>query len=184
MQQIWHGLQVHQIIEGVFMETGFEGLDKALNSEFTVETAEKSIDKFNDIKNSMVEKSKAGTYTLEDEEYMRFELKTLIQGSRMIMDKLERDIKIGSQPRVFEVYSALLKTTFDGLKELRELNKTVTDLQIESDKPKTDVGTINNTTNNILLTGKDLFAMIKNAKDNNSLNTVEAKFDFGDISKI
>ena len=168
------------------METGFEGLDKAMNSEFTenLEAVEKRLANFDTVKTAMVEKSKSGRYTLEDEEYMRFEIKTLIQGSRMIMDKLEKDIKIGSQPRVFEVYSALLKTTFDGLKELRELNRTVVDLEIESNKPSSETGIINNTTNNILLSSKDLFKMIQSAKDNNSMKAVEAKFDFGDTTKI
>lgn len=171
------------------MQSGFEGLDKSLNTNFdsALDDVEKSLDTFNSKKELMVEKSKSGTYTLEDEEYLRFELKTLIQGSRVIMDKLERDIKIGSQPRVYEVYSALLKTTIDGLKELRELNKTVTDLEIESDKPKiTKDGaqTINNTTNNVILTGKDLLSMIKSAQQVNQLNAIEARFDFGDKNNL
>jgi len=170
------------------MQNGFEGLDKAMNNDFSgsLDDAEKRIDNFVSVKTAMVEKAKSGTYTLEDEEYLRFELKTLIQGSRMIMDKLERDIKIGSQPRVYEVYSALLKTTFDGLKELRELNKTVTDLEIESDKPKIsqDGKVINNTTNNFVLTGKDLLSMISNAKQSNQLNSIEAKFELGSVDKI
>ena len=171
------------------MENGFEGLDKSLNTNFdsALDDVEKSLDSFNSKKGAMVEKSKNGTYTLEDEEYLRFELKTLIQGSRVIMDKLEKDIKIGSQPRVYEVYSALLKTTIDGLKELRELNKTVTDLEIESDKPKiTKDGaqTINNTTNNVILTGKDLLSMIRSAKEVNQLNTIEAKFELGDKNSL
>ena len=170
------------------MQNGFEGLDKAMNNDFSgsLDDAEKRIDNFVSVKTAMVEKAKSGTYTLEDEEYLRFELKTLIQGSRMIMDKLEKDIKIGSQPRVYEVYSALLKTTFDGLKELRELNKTVTDLEIESDKPKIsqDGKVINNTTNNFVLTGKDLLNMISNAKKENQLNSIEAKFELGDHNKL
>lgn len=170
------------------METGFEGLNKKLNADFdgTLDDVENTLDSFNSKKTAMVEKAKNGTYTLEDEEYLRFELKTLIQGSRMIMDKLERDIKIGSQPRVYEVYSALLKTTIDGLKELRELNKTVTDLEIESDKPRIsgDGKTINNTTNNVILTGKDLLSMIRLAKEENQLNTIDAKFDFGDQNRL
>lgn len=171
------------------MQSGFEGLDKSLNTNFdsALDDVEKSLDTFNSKKELMVEKSKSGTYTLEDEEYLRFELKTLIQGSRIIMDKLEKDIKIGSQPRVYEVYSALLKTTIDGLKELRELNKTVTDLEIESDKPKISkdgTQTINNTTNNVILTGKDLLSMIKSAKEVNQLNAIEAKFEFGDKNNL
>jgi hypothetical protein len=170
------------------MENGFEGLNKKLNADFdgTLDDVENALDSFNNKKTVMVEKSRNGTYTLEDEEYLRFELKTLIQGSRMIMDKLEKDIKIGSQPRVYEVYSALLKTTIDGLKELRELNKTVTDLEIESDKPKasSDGKTINNTTNNVILTGKDLLTMIRSAKEENQLNTIEATFEFGDKNSL
>jgi Xaa-Pro aminopeptidase len=171
------------------MENGFEGLNKKLNADFdgTLDDVENALDSFNNKKTVMVEKSKNGTYTLEDEEYLRFELKTLIQGSRVIMDKLEKDIKIGSQPRVYEVYSALLKTTIDGLKELRELNKTVTDLEIESDKPKVSAGdgkTINNTTNNVILTGKDLLTMIRSAKEENQLNTIEARFELGDHNNL
>lgn len=171
------------------MESGFEGLNKKLNADFdeTLDDVETALDSFNDKKTVMVEKSKNGTYTLEDEEYLRFELKTLIQGSRFIMDKLEKDIKIGSQPRVYEVYSALLKTTIEGLKELRELNKTVTDLEIESDKPRgaaSDGKTINNTTNNVILTGKDLLSMIRVASQENQLNTIEAKFELGDATKL
>lgn len=179
------------------MESGFEGLDSKLNTNFheALDNVESALDNFNNKKTEMIEKSKIGEYTLDDEEYLRFELKTLVQGSRLIMDKLERDIKIGSQPRIYEVYSALLKTTIDGLKELRELNNNVTNFKVIADKPKLAMiqaansaklpaPTVNNTTTNVILTGKDLLSMIKSAKDESTIHAIDATFEFGDVTKL
>ena len=52
------------------MQNGFEGIDKAMNTNFdsALDDVEKSLDNFNSKKTALVEKSKNGTYTLEDED--------------------------------------------------------------------------------------------------------------------
>jgi len=122
---------------------------------------------------------------------MEFELKTTINDMKAVLATLQEDIKIGSQPRMFEVYATLSKSVLDGIKELRDLNMDIENLKIKKEamslkqqiaRKSPDNG--GNTTNNVnlMLSGKDLFSMLNKAKLDSELNEIDAEFDVGDTS--
>jgi hypothetical protein len=167
------------------MNSGFEGLDDALDIDYDVD---KEIDEVA-TRTEKLEKSKyeiakkpRDEINISDQEYLVMELKMIIANSRNILEVLEQDIKIGTQPRYHEVYATLTKSVIDGLKELRELNQSVANLEIQ--KEKLELKKVNpngsmqiGTQVNMNLTGKDLFKMIKQAKSESELNVIEADFE-------
>lgn len=165
------------------MNTGFEGLDDALGTEYqnsnatdkAAQTAKK-LDALSKKKNSDI--------TLEDKEYMAFEIKTMIEDSRRVLDILEQDLKIGAQPRSFEVYATLTKAVLDGVKELRELHNNIEQLKLSKEKlelKRTSTEMIAGQPNvSIKLTGPELFKMINDAKSNSELNRIDAEFEIVD----
>ncbi len=171
------------------MNSGFEGLDDALNTDYDVDKEIDNISERSELLNKTKTEVSKNTdnsldATIEDKEYIAMELKMIIQNSRNILDVLEQDIKIGTQPRYHEVYATLTKSIIDGLKELRELNQTVVQLRLQ--KEKIELKRISSSQNNNLqigtqvnmnLTGKDLFKMIESAKTNSSLNAIDVDFE-------
>jgi hypothetical protein len=166
------------------MQSGFENLNDALDANYDVDDELKEINektkRFDLIRKEIAQKEKQNE--LEDKEYLEFELKTLISNNRRVLDILEQDIKIGTKPRYHEVYATLTKSVLDGIKELRELNKTIADLKFQ--KEKLEVRKMQNsltgsqqTQVNFRLTGKDLFDMIEAAKSSSQLNVVDAEFE-------
>lgn len=111
--------------------------------------------------------------SIEDKEYLQFELKNLIQNGVNTLEKLSEDIKIGSSPRTHEVYFNGLGAVRELLKELKELN--LDDLNVSKESPKESV--VNNTQINFNLTSSNILDMIKKAKETSEMNKIEAKFD-------
>jgi len=169
------------------MNTGFEGLDDALNTDYSVDTdlnqlSEKS-EQFEKNKKAIVSKPDA---TIDDKEYLELELKTLIQDTRRVMEILENDIKIGCKPRYHEVYATLGKSALDGIKELRGLHIGIANLKLQKEKieyKRNRSDTINNTQVNFNLSGNDLFDMITHAKETSQLKDVTAEFHLTDGGK-
>ena len=110
--------------------------------------------------------------TLEDQIFMKETLTNMINNGQKVLEVLQRDIKIGSQPRQIEVYFNGMGKVADTIKSLMELQKTVVELKIKT-KETNKKG---NVTVNQFLTSKDLLKMVKNAEDNNETNRIEADF--------
>lgn len=172
------------------MNTGFEGLDDALETTYdpdkTLEDANNSIQKYETAKVAVISET-----TLADKEFMELELKSSIHTMKTVLSVLQEDIKIGSQPRMFEVYATLSKSVLDGIKELRDLNMDIENLKIKQEairikrmlaEPKANGSNGGNQTNVMILGGNDLFNMINSAKQNSQLNEIDAEFDVGDTS--
>lgn len=172
------------------MESGFEGLDDALNIDY--EAVDKELTEINDRSNQLEESKKEIAKhkqddldaTIEDKEYLAMELKMIIQNSRNILEVLEQDIKIGTKPRYHEVYATLTKSVLDGLKELRELNNNVAQLKLQKEKLNIKRASANDKTSmqigtqvNMQMTGGDFFKMVEDAKKQSSLNNIEPTFD-------
>jgi hypothetical protein len=171
--------------------TGFEALNDALNVDYDVDKEIENInaqsERFSAIRKEISDKEK--NTELEDKEYLEFELKTLIANNRRVLDILEQDIKIGTKPRYHEVYATLTKSVLDGIRELRELNKTIADIKFQKEKlevrkmqnslPSTQMAHVN-----FQLTGKDLFDMINIAKRSSQLNAVDAVFEVDSAAVI
>jgi len=171
-------------------DTGFDGIDEVLDSSF-----EKTEDSVADAKSLLsnygdLADRKTTSSTIQDKEFMELELKTSINDMKNVLATLQEDIKIGSQPRMFEVYATLSKTVLDGIKELRDLNMDIENLKIKQEAMGLKKQIASNsqhgpaTTNNlnVMLSGKDLFSMLNKAKVDSELNEIDAEFDVGDSS--
>lgn len=163
------------------MNTGFEGIDDALNIEYEEDETLKSATEINTKLTNLITKSDSSDDEIDDKEYLELELKMLIQSTRNIMTVLEQDIKVGSKPRYHEVYATLTKTLIDGIKELRELNQSKINNKINRKKLEIKEKSIKNNlpqqTLNLQLSGSDLFKMLETAKSASTLNTVNADFE-------
>lgn len=161
----------------------FDKLSESLGTSFVPATSaaeatieneiENEIQEFEKKKNEIAKMCEKVDLTLEDKDYLQMETRTLIQNGRIVLDKLQGEIKQGSSPRMYEVYSVLLSTIMTGLRELRELNKLV--LEIEK-RNRDSVPGIPGATLNVFLTSKDMVQMLKKAKQENSLNAVDGEF--------
>jgi hypothetical protein len=73
-------------------------------------------------------------YDLEDRAYMKTQLKSLISDNRAVMDCIESQLKIGTNPHLFEVYASMSKTVADNIMRLAKIDQMVTDYKIVEDK--------------------------------------------------
>jgi hypothetical protein len=89
------------------------------------------------------------------------------------MDKLQQDLKIGSTPRQNEVFGQLANAKSNAIRELIFMNKAILEAKVRMRKKETPK---NMTVNNLNLSSSDLLKLVNNAKKNNSLKGVEAKF--------
>jgi len=158
----------------------FDKIAKKLNTEFKEENPEKTktiekistdIQEFEDKKNELIESTK--NQTLEDKNYLQTEIKGIVDCGKNVLEKLQNEIKVGSSARIYEVYADLMNSVINGLKELRELNKTVYDIETIND----DLGQTSKPANiNIVMDAKELLKHINDAKQKNELNAIDAEF--------
>jgi hypothetical protein len=165
----------------------FEKLSDALDVEFeNEEITAKAVEIKKSTKN-IVDTLNKDEWSLDDKAYMEFEIKETIENIDSVMGQLRSDIKIGTPPRTHEVYATLAKIKIDALKELRELNRSVIDMKVAKAKTtgsSSSSGSGNIQVNNYNMSSSELLKMVKNAKNNNSMNEIEAKFqiDEKDVS--
>jgi hypothetical protein len=137
-----------------------------MNNEFTMP---KEAEEFKEKKNELVKRSEK--VTLEDKEFLQDEIKQLIYQGKCVLDKINKDLKLGSQPRMFEVYGSVFNSVMTGIKELRELNKNVADIEIKHN-PSGGLSSVN-----LKLTAKELATLVKDTTKemNNAKIRIEAK---------
>ena len=63
-------------------------------------------------------------------------------------------LKVGSQPRMFEVYGSVYTSVMNAMRELRELNKNVADIDIKTNPNQKK-------TTNVQMTASELSKLIK-----------------------
>lgn len=73
-------------------------------------------------------------YDLEDRAYMKAQLMSLISDNRAVMDTIESQLKIGTNPHLFDVYTSLSKTVADNIMKLAKIDQMVTDFKVIEDK--------------------------------------------------
>lgn len=156
------------------MNETFDKLDNEFNTPATVENPTKELEVFQQQKNELVAKT-VQVKTLEDKEFLQTEIKSLIENSKRVLDIIQKDIKIGSPPRMAEVYAKLLTSTIEGIRELRELNQTLANMQMFKDSDEVPKATLN-----VKMTGKELISLIKSAKDNSQMKEISAEFQKND----
>ena len=155
-----------------------DGLNKQFETSFeeSVVKVENEIKAVEERKNEISEIVEGKHLTLQDQEFLRDEIKSLIETTTMVMNQLRDDLKIGSPPRLYEVFSTLANSKIAQLKELRELEKTIMNAQLFS--PDIDGGNGKNKAgkSEITMTGSALLDLIKEAKEKNTMDKVDAEF--------
>lgn len=123
------------------LEDPFEELCETfdIDGEESPEIIEAKVEeKKEELHNRLAEVSEATSskqkYDLQDKELIRLELQTLIEENKMVLQALGDQCKAGAAPRLFEVYANLSNTVRDSLRELRDINKTITDYQVIEDR--------------------------------------------------
>lgn len=156
----------------------YSGLNEKLNSSFnfdeTVDNLKKDIQIVDQKKNEISTTIKSSQY-LVDQEYLLTDIKTLIQINRNVLEKLDQDIKIGSDARKYEVFAELSTSIVNQYRSLIELNKIIYDakkkeeLQANMIAPKEK--------DKIVMSHTQLIDMIQTARDSNQMKKIDIKFD-------
>ena len=145
------------------MNTSFEG-----NGNFALDDVKNAIDK----KKELMKKN-VNDLSLKDAEYMREEIVSILAVLETGLDKLVTDLKAGSPPRLYEVLATMSNSKIAAVKELRELNKTIVEVEKKLDPNHQEK--VKNVTVNI--TSSDLQEMVKNATDVSQLKEIDGHFD-------
>lgn len=161
------------------MKETFTNLSDALDSDFESstdlgETIDEKLEIIESAKTEIVEKVEEGDTTIEDKKYMEDTLKLMIESGKKVLTILEKDIKIGSQPRQAEVYFNGMGKVADTVRSLMDLNKSVVELKIKDTKAQNS-GTKNLTVNQYY-TSSDLLKMARQAEEESSLKEIKAEF--------
>jgi len=161
---------------------GFEGLTSAFNiNDEEFKKIIKEVDRdMNLIENKKTEielKVKSPTTLLQDQDFIRTELRSLIMSARTVMYKVEQDIKIGTDNRKIEVYAKLIEAIGKQYNSLIELNKNIFDAQVQVGA--VDIKNIG-ANNKISLSSEQLLDMINKASATSEMNKIEATFTIED----
>jgi len=144
----------------------FNGLAEAfdMNNEFNMP---EEVKEFENKKTALV--ASADKRLIEDKEFLQEEIKFMIEQGKMVLDKIQKDLKVGSQPRMFEVYGSVYTSVMNAMKELRELNKNVADVSIKTNPEQQQK------TNNIQMTASELSKLIKTTSKELEIKKLQEK---------
>lgn len=105
-------------------------INETLAETFDIDLSEKQVKdtsaRIEEIKSDVAQQK----YTLEDKEYIRAELQSLIELNRTVLETLSEQCKMGAPPRMYEVFSTLSNSVATNLMSLAKLNQTMTDYQV------------------------------------------------------
>ena len=163
------------------IEKSFEGLTSAFDTSFKMEdkdveelinNTEKQVQQIEEKKNELVLNKKE--LMIKDQTFLETELKSLIMNTRSMLFKLETEIKIGSKSGYFDSYAKLSTAVANQLKELRELNVSVVQMELEKHKLGRDINSDKRAT--ILLDANSLMEYVENIEKNNQMKKIDATF--------
>jgi len=164
------------------LNKNFKGLNDKLGTDYVdKDYALKVIkDIKNEVKEMNVVKSELTSMIskpliLQDQEFLREQSKSLLLNARTVLQRLEKDLKIGSDSRMFEAWAKSVDSVVKLLAELRTLNVDIAKLDKEVDTKKDNI--LNKKMN---LSMGALFDMISNAEKNNQTNKIDADFKIVD----
>ncbi len=157
----------------------FDKMSKALDTEFDGAVIENQLAEIEEIKNEVSTTIVSDDVSFEDKEYLQGMLKQIIASSMHVMQVCSESIKIGSNAREKEVFFNGAGKLVEACKELRELNKTVSDIKVQEKKANSST-TNNNLTVSMKMSGRDMLNWINNLEDaqkNNNMNEISTDFD-------
>lgn len=123
---------------------------------------------------NIVKDNKNQALVLGDQQFLQRHVKHLIGDTLDVMDTLKRDLKIGTGARKFEAYSALANSATAQIKELRELNKMIADMEIfqgEIDNKQ------NKSTIDVKMNSVDFMNFVRNIRKESELSKIDAEFE-------
>ena len=103
---------------------------------------------------------------IQDQQYIRKELKADIELLGDVTETLRMDLKQGSKPLEFQTFAVLMRERREHLREYKELNKEIAEIQ--RGVPGDGVHGTNITNNTLILSGNEAFDMILAARDKNN----------------
>ena len=161
---------------------GFEEFEKAMNIDSSITSAslvdlENHISEIETRKNALIQKQSTTPKIFEDQQFLREELRELIQSAIVIKNKLAADLKIGSAPRAYEVYAKLLDSIGNQYRALLDLNRAIFNAQLEAKKISNEKEEKKDT---ISMTSSQLLRMIKEAEEQSELKEIDAEFEVRD----
>lgn len=112
---------------------------------------------------------------LMDQEFLRDQTKTLLMNCRVVLNRLESEIKIGSDSRIYEAYSKIIDSTTRLITELRMLNLDI--VKVNKDNITPDKNLLNK---KMKMSMSEVMEMIVNASNNNQTKKVDANFTIVD----
>ena len=193
MQQTFHKLGNALNAEYV-PEQNMDEVDKQIKEEFSSVIPDedlkfKSNDVMGDIQREVINintrkdeiETALQTARIKDSNFLETEIKGLILSSKTVLQTLERDIKVGAAPRMYEVYATLLNAITGQYKELRNLNESIAKFVIENKKQNLDEVKEDH---KMLLNSNDALDMYMAAKEASQMDTINAEFDIVDDDEI
>lgn len=150
---------------------GFEGLSSAFDVE-DLEQAEQEMAVIEN-KTQVIETQLKQPVVLQDQNFIRNELKNLILSTMAIKTKVEKDIKIGAEPRKIEVYAKLVESINKTINSLTEMNKVAFEAALSINQ--IGIGDIGS--NKISMTSDQLSDMLERARDNSQMKNIDATFE-------
>jgi len=153
----------------------FEKISQRLGTTFeqSVSAAETQLQTIEDRKLEIQQATRKGELVLKDQEYLLMEIKGLIQTTLSVLTRLDQDIKIGTEARKYEVFAALTNSITAQLKELRELNKMIADIEIfkdpDNNKSKTQI--------NVEMNGRDLLDWLDKVRSEREIDRIDPTFN-------
>lgn len=152
----------------------FDNISESLDTSFDGEEVQELVD----VKNQALKcQDISSDVFLDDEDYIRTELMSLISTLEVAIDKMQQNLKIGSHARDNEVFGQLCNAKVNAVKELTAMNKAKLDAKVKLNKVK--ISQNMNVTNNIM-SSSDLLKFVNDASKNSSLKGIKAKFKIED----
>ena len=121
-----------------------------------------------DIQNQLV------SAKIKDVDFLTHEIKSLILSTKRVLGTLEKDIKIGSSARMYEVYAGLVNAITAQYKELRQLNEAVAKFIIENKKQNLDE---KKEEHKMVLNSNEMLDMYMQVQKDSQLNAIDADFE-------
>ncbi|MCQ2209610.1 MAG: hypothetical protein MJZ34_04910 [Paludibacteraceae bacterium] len=111
------------------MSEVFKTLEETFNVDETEDFVKKTAERIEEIRSEVCDTETEG-HTLEDKEYIKFELQNLIASNKNILQMFENQILAGAPPSFALSYVKISQLITENLSKLHELNKSVIDIDM------------------------------------------------------
>jgi len=114
---------------------------------------------------------------IKDSNFLEKEIKGLILSSKRVLETLEKDIKIGASPRMYEVYAVMLNAITGQYKELRSLNESIAKFVLENKKQNLEEVKEDH---KMVMNSNDALSLYMKAKEESTMGEIDTDFQILD----